>query len=185
MSSTNAIATALKRLHRSGNPVILANVWDPPSTRAIASLPSCKALGTTSFAVARANGTEDNDLTLDTNLAAVKAIAAIAKEYGKPLTVDIQDAYGSQLEDAITGLISLNVSGANLEDFDNKSGTMYSQAEAVARIQRTLRVTTELDVPEFVLNARCDVLIHGGKLVCDFEETLIYRVEQFQVLSKT
>jgi 2-methylisocitrate lyase-like PEP mutase family enzyme len=181
MSSTDSIATTFKELHQSGNPVLLANVWDTLSTRAIASLPSCKALGTSSFAVARANGTEDNDLTLDTNLAAVKAIAAIAKEYEKPLTVDIQDGYGSQLEDAVARLISLNVAGANLEDFDNTNRTMYSQAEAVARIKRFMGIAKELGVPEFVLNARCDVLIHGGKLVCGInaKETSAYLVEQF------
>jgi 2-methylisocitrate lyase-like PEP mutase family enzyme len=180
MSATNAIATTFKQLHQSGNPVLLANVWDTLSARAIASLPSCKALGTTSFGVARANGVEDNDLTLDTNIAAVKAIVAVAKEHKKPLTVDIQDGYGAQLEDAIARLVSLNVSGANLEDFDNKNGTMYSQAEAVSRIQRALGFAKELGVSEFVLNARCDVLIHGGKLVCSInvKEKSAYLVEQ-------
>jgi 2-methylisocitrate lyase-like PEP mutase family enzyme len=179
MSSTNAIATAFKGLHQSGNPVVLANIWDTLSAKAVASLPSCKALGTSSFAVARANGTEDNELTLDTNLVAVKAIAAVAKEYEKPLTVDIQDGYGSQLEDAIAGLIRFNVSGANLEDFDNTNQTMYSKSETVARIQRALGIATKLDVPEFVLNARCDALIHGGKFILgiNVQEVLAYLVK--------
>ena len=176
MSSTNAVATVFKNLHQPGNPVLLANIWDPLSAKTVATLPSCKVLGTSSFAVARANGTEDSDLTLETNLTALKAIAAVAKEYEKPLTVDIQDGYGPKLEDAIAGLIDLNVAGANLEDFDNNNKTMYSHSEAVERIKRATGVATKLGVPEFVLNARCDTLAHGGKLAFNMQvrETMTY-----------
>ena len=180
MSSTNAIATAFKQLHQSGNPVLLANVWDTPSARLVASLPSCRVLATTSFAVARASGTEDNDMTQGTNLVAVKAIADIANEYKKPLTVDMQDGYGSKLEDTIARLIALNVSGANLEDFDNANQVMYSQAEAADRIQCAVKTATEHGVPDFVLNARCDTLVHGGKLDPNISSRKIFAYQRNQ-----
>ena len=164
MSQANALAKALKQLHQSGSPVLLANVWDTLSARTVATIPSCKALATTSFAVAGANGTEDDSLKLSTNLEAVKAIARVAKEYEKPLTVDIQDGYGAQLEDAFVGLVDLGVSGANIEDFDRENRAMYTQQEAVARIERALSIVRERGVPDFVLNARCDTLAHGGSL---------------------
>jgi 2-methylisocitrate lyase-like PEP mutase family enzyme len=98
------------------------------------------------------------------NLAAVKDIARVAKEYEKPLTVDIQDGYGAQLEEAFAGLIKLGASGANLEDFDNQHQKMYSEVDATSRVERALTIAREYGVQDFVLNARCDTLAHGGEL---------------------
>lgn len=42
----------------------------------------------------------------------------MAKEFKKPLTVDIQDGYGASLEKAIAALIDCGVVGVNLEDCD-------------------------------------------------------------------
>ena len=85
------------------------------------------------------------------NLTAVKAIANVAKEYEKPLTVDIQDGYGEQLEEAFAGLIKLGVSGANLEDFDNEHQKMYSEVDAISRIERALTIAREYGVQERAL----------------------------------
>src|ERR1700743_3116846 len=109
MSSANILAATLKALHRLGQPLVLANVYDILSARAVAALPSCKALATASYAVARANGTDDDDMDLETNLRSVRGIAAVATEFKKPLTVDIQDAYGERLEEAIMELVKVGV----------------------------------------------------------------------------
>lgn len=162
--TSNTIASALKALHKPGQPLVLANVYDIISARAVAVLPSCKALATASFAVARSNGVEDNNMTLETNLDAVRRIAAVANEFNKPLTVDIQDGYGERLEEAIGALIDLGACGANLEDCDKDTQIMHSQATAVSRIERALAIAKKRGVPDFVLNARCDTLIHGGTL---------------------
>ena len=162
--AVNNMAKASKALHVPGQPLILANVYDFLSARAVAALPSCKVLATTSFAVARANGTSDNEMSLETHRSAVRGIAAVAHEFEKPLTVDIQDAYGEQLEEAIGGLISLGVSGVNLEDCDRDTQKMHSQEIAVSRIERALSTAKEHEVPDFVLNARCDTLMHSGNL---------------------
>ena len=86
------------------------------------------------------------------------------KFVGKPLTVDIQDAYGARLEEAMEKLIELGVAGVNLEDCDKDTQKMYSKAEAVTRVKRALSVARQHGVPDFVVNARCDTLIHGGQL---------------------
>jgi 2-methylisocitrate lyase-like PEP mutase family enzyme len=161
--STETLARTLKALHQPGNPLILANAYDILSARAVASLPSSKALATASYAVAAARGITDEDLDLDANLAAIPDIAAVATQFNKPLTVDIQDGYGDSLEKAITALIEYGVVGVNLEDCD-KNGKLYSIEEAVYRIKRTLVVAKHKRVPDFVVNARCDVLVQGGKL---------------------
>lgn len=161
--STQALAKILKSLHEPGNPVLLANVYDILSARAVASLPSCKALATASYAVATARGTTDEDLDLDTNLSQIPSIAAVAKDFDKPLTVDIQDGYGESLERAIASLIDYGVVGVNLEDCD-KNGKLYSPDKAVDRIRKTLAIAKNKGVPDFVVNARCDVLVQGGNL---------------------
>ena len=164
MSSANILAATLKAFHRPGQPLVLANVYDILSARAVAALPSCKALATASYAVARANGTEDDDMDLETNLRSIRGIAAVAAEFKKPLTVDIQDAYGERLEEAITELVKVGVAGVNLEDCDKTTQKMYAVDQAVNRIKRALKTAETLGVKDFVINARCDTLIHGGKL---------------------
>lgn len=162
MSHANNQAVAFKALHQQGNPLVLANVWDTLSAQTVAALPSCQALATSSAAVARVNGTTDNDLTMDISLRAVKDIAAVAKAFDKPLTVDVQDAYGTQLEHAISALVKLGASGANIEDCDKDAQQMIPKATAASRIERALATAKACNVPDFVINARCDTLAHGG-----------------------
>lgn len=160
----NEMAKVFKQLHIPDKPLVLANVYDYPSAQAVAALPSTRALATASFGIARAAGTKDEDLTLDTNLQAVRLISKAAKEFQKPLSVDIQDAYGSRLEEAIHGLIECGVVGVNLEDCDKDMQQMYNPEDAVERVKRVIAVATAAGVPDFVVNARCDALLHGGDL---------------------
>lgn len=163
-ATRNAVAVALKSLHNPGKPLVLTNVYDVLSARAVAALPNSKALATASYAIARAANVEDDDMTLETNLTAVRGIVAVAKEFNKPLTVDIQDAYGKRLEEAIGALVDLGVAGVNLEDCDKDTQKMYSKAEAVSRIKRALSTARQHGMPDFVVNARCDTLVQGGEL---------------------
>lgn len=163
-ATRNATAKVFKDLHRPYQPVVLANVYDILTARTLAALPFCQALASTSLAVARAQGTTDDDLTLDTNLEACRGIAAVAREFGKPLTVDAQDGYGDRLEETIGRLIDIGVSGVNLEDSEKGTKQMYPMDEAASRIQRALAVAKYKGVPDFVINARCDVLMKGGEL---------------------
>ena len=164
MANHNDVARRLRALHKPGHPIILTNVYDIVSAEAIASLPSCHALATASYAVARAAGTDDDDMTLETNLAAVEAISKVATKYNKLLTADFQDGYGPRLEEGVTSLLKLGVAGINLEDCNKSTQQMYSPEEAVARIKTVLEVAKRAGVPEFVVNARCDVLVQGGHL---------------------
>ncbi|KAH8645409.1 phosphoenolpyruvate phosphomutase-domain-containing protein [Xylariales sp. PMI_506] len=165
MSTANQVAQTLKALHqRSHKPLVFANVFDVLSARTIAALPAAEAIATASYGVARAAGTTDDDLTLETNLAAVRAIAAAVRDSGKPLSVDVQDGYGSELESAIGALLDLGVSGVNLEDCDKATGELYDADTAAERVRRVLEVARSRGVPDFVVNARCDVLVRGGQL---------------------
>ena len=165
MSASNKLAQTLKSLHqRPHKPLVLTNVYDILSARAVAELPSCEALATASYAVAKAGGTTDDDLTLDVNLAAVRGISSVAREFNKPLTVDLQDGYGPKLEEAVESLMEYGVTGINLEDYDQSAKKLYDTDTAVNRIRRSLEVARKHNVPDFVVNARCDVLVQGGEL---------------------
>lgn len=160
MSSQATLATTLKALHTPGNPLILTNVWDAISARAVAALPQTTALATASYAIADAAGLDDAALTLEANLRGAAAVATVAKEFDKPLTVDFQDGYGDALEQGMQKLLELGAVGINLEDFSREKDALYGVDEAVLRIETVLRVAREAGVPDFVVNARTDALLH-------------------------
>ncbi|KAK2865082.1 hypothetical protein FQN49_003930 [Arthroderma sp. PD_2] len=159
MSSPNEKAVQLRNLHVPGKPLVFANVYDPSTARIVASNPSSTALATASYAVAAVNGLADDDLDLETNLAAVRRIAPIAAEFNKPLSVDMQDGYGSRLEEAIESIIAAGASGCNLEDRDNETGRLFPHDVAVDRVRRAMAAATKAGVPNFVLNARTDAVL--------------------------
>ncbi|KAJ5987982.1 hypothetical protein N7481_003192 [Penicillium waksmanii] len=160
----NTLAKRFKDLHKPGDPVILANVYDGASAKLIASLPQSKAIATASFAVAEAAGMSDDTLSREELLRAARNIATSIQPFDKPLTVDARDGYGAQLTSTVKELIKIGVVGINLEDFDNEAKKLYTQSEAVDRIKQALQATADSGVPEFVINARCDALLHDGTL---------------------
>lgn len=162
--TSRATSSTLKALHIPGKPVVFANAWDTISARAIAPLSSCTALATASYAIAIAANTTDEALTYEENLEGIRKVAAVAHEYDKPVTADIQDAYGERLEEAIGALLDLGVAGCNLEDFDNANRRMYPKQEATTRVERTMAIAKQHGEPDFVINARCDSLHHGGDI---------------------
>lgn len=163
-SDLSLAAKAFKSLHKPHPPLVLANVYDGISAKTVASLPASKAIATASYAIAESAGKPDEELTLEENIRATKIIASSIKGCGKPLTVDLQDGYGDQLEDAIKQVIGVGAIGANLEDYDNANKQFYSVHDAVNRIKRALSVANALGVPDFVVNARADALLYGGTI---------------------
>ena len=170
----NTLAKRLKSQHVSGQPLIIANVWDASSAKAIASHSSTKALATASYAVAMMVGVEDGDLTLDLNLQGIEMVARGIRNAGKadelPLTADLQDGYADPAE-TIKEAIELGVVGCNLEDCDNSAEqlTLRSVEESVNRIKMVLEAAEEAGVPGFVVNARTDVF---GKADGSLEEVI-------------
>ena len=166
-SKLNDLAKKLKSLHVSGQPLLLANVWDAASAQIIASQKSTKALATASFAIAATQGIEDNDMTLEPNLAGIKNVVAGLKKAGKadsiPLTADLQDGYADPAR-TVQEAIKLGVVGCNMEDVDNQHGKLRTAEEAVSRIRAVMEASKEAGVPDFVINARVDVLGYGGNI---------------------
>ncbi|KAJ4290024.1 hypothetical protein N0V88_006825 [Collariella sp. IMI 366227] len=111
-TATGARAAHFKSLHVPGAPLLLANVYDAISARAVGSLPQCRALASASWALAKSIGIDDEQLTREQNLALLQPIAAVARQLGLPLTVDIQDGYGEELEEVVRRGKKFLVAGA-------------------------------------------------------------------------
>lgn len=187
-SQLNTLAKRLKSLHVSGQPLLLANVWDASSAKAIASHSSTKAIATASYAIAMMHGVEDADLTLDLNLKGIEMVAKGLRNAGKaeevPLTADLQDGYADPPE-TIRKAVELGVVGCNLEDADNSKPqlTLRSTEESISRIEAVLKAAKEAGVPEFVVNARTDIfgkegtvhdVIARGKAYLDAGATTVF-----------
>ncbi|KAF8981968.1 hypothetical protein BGZ46_002022 [Entomortierella lignicola] len=162
-TNQNSIAAHFRSLHQPGNPLILGNVYDAASASIIASIPSAKAVATASFAIAATEGVQDNDMTRDQNLAAIKKIASVVLPKNLPLTADLQDGY-EDIKDTIKQAIALGVVGCNIEDVDCKAYKLRTIDDSVHRIKLALEAAKEAGVPEFAINARVDALCFGGTI---------------------
>ena len=158
----NTQAQRLRALHTPGKPLVLTNVWDAISANAIAALPGTKALATASAAIAAASDLSDDDLTLTVNMRAAESIAKVAATHNLPLTVDLQDGFGNELEEAVRRVIELGGVGINLEDYGREIDGLYGVEEQCSRIRRVMVVARDSGVPDFVINARSDALFAGG-----------------------
>ena len=91
MTAQIELAKAFHRLHVKGDPVVLFNVWDAGSARAVANA-GATAIATGSWSVAAAHGREDGQ-ALSLALA-LENLARIVASVSLPVTIDIEAGYG-------------------------------------------------------------------------------------------
>jgi len=153
-----ADAETLRRLHVPGDPLILANSWDPPSALVVESS-GARAIATASNALAPANGYEDHDhLPVAVAFGALRRIADAVRV---PVTADLENGYGLSAEEFVECLANAGACGANLEDTDHRAGGLVDadrHAERIAAIKSAARARGF----DPVINARVDVHIHKG-----------------------
>jgi 2-methylisocitrate lyase-like PEP mutase family enzyme len=148
----SAKATTLRQLHLKPPILVLPNAWDVASAKRLAALPGCRALATTSAAVARSLGWEDGERApVDEMLQANERIAAAVD---LPVSGDLERGYGDPVGTARrawdAGLV-----GINFEDSTDDGIVPLDEQLA------TIRAIREA-VPELVLNARVDVFIRNA-----------------------
>jgi 2-methylisocitrate lyase-like PEP mutase family enzyme len=144
-------ATVLRDLHEAPEILVLANVWDVASARAVAAVDGVRALATASHSIAAAHGYEDGEhIPLDLHLAAVERIAAATE---LPVSMDFESGYGDPAETTRRAL-AVGAVGANLED------GMRPLGEAVAAVEAVV-AAREAEGAGFVLNARTDAFLHA------------------------
>jgi 2-methylisocitrate lyase-like PEP mutase family enzyme len=148
----DAKAELLRRLHRGPSLLVLPNAWDVASAKRLAALPGCRALATTSAAVARSLGWEDGEqIPRDTM---VEAVGRIAAAVDSPVTADLEAGYGDPVGTARAAWAAGAV-GMNFEDSpDDRLLPLEEQVELIRAVRAA--------VPELVLNARVDVFVNGS-----------------------
>lgn len=142
-------AAELRRLHEAPQLLVLANVWDVASARAVAAVEGTTAIATASHAIAAAHGYPDGEqIPLDLHLATVERIVAAV---ALPVTADLEAGYGDPGETARRA-IALGVAGANLED------ELLPVMDAIAAVEAVV-AAREAEGVGFVLNARTDAFL--------------------------
>lgn len=159
MSQKLAHAHTFNSLHQARNPLILFNIWDAGSARAVAAA-GARALATGSWAVAAAHGYPDGEkLPLSLALANLERIAAAVD---LPVSFDLEGGYG---EDAATvgrnvaDAINAGAVGLNLED--GSADGLRPINEQVARLSAAREAADATGITAF-LNARTDVFFTPG-----------------------
>lgn len=158
MSTQSDRAALFKSLHKPGNPIILYNIWDAGSAKAVAES-GAKALATGSAPVAMANGFPDGEVfPLQDALVIVRRILDVVDI---PLTMDLEGGYGASPEVVAASVRSAMDAGAigfNFEDQIVGGEGLYSIEEQTGRITAARRAADENGVGGF-LNARTDIFL--------------------------
>ena len=154
-------------LHVKGSPLILFNVWDAGSARAVAEA-GAKAIATGSWSVAGAHGFGDGEkLSLDLALANAKRIVAAVD---LPVTIDFEGGYGEALEAVtanVTQLIATGAVGCNFEDQIVGGEGIYCTEHQCARIAAMRRAAEQASLPNFFINARTDIFLKAAPATHD------------------
>src|SRR5512133_3882940 len=90
MTTQKEKADAFKSLHIKGSPLILFNIWDAGSARAIEQV-GARAIATGSWSVAAANGFDDGEkIPIELVFANLERIAS---SVALPVTLDFEGGY--------------------------------------------------------------------------------------------
>jgi len=146
-------ADALLAAHRSGDPLILVNVWDAWSARVVAETPGCQAIATASHSIAAAHGYVDGEQIPVGEM--IEAIRVIASVVDLPVTADLEAGYGDAGA-SVSAAIEAGAVGANLEDH-------LRPVEDHARAVAAARAAGDAAGIHFVINARTDEYLLGEK----------------------
>jgi 2-methylisocitrate lyase-like PEP mutase family enzyme len=151
-------AHLFKSLHVKGNPVILFNIWDAGSARALQDV-GARAIATGSWSVAAAHGYEDREeIPIEmviTNLERICANVTV------PVTLDFEGGYAklpAELRENVTKVIEAGAVGINFEDQIVGEEGLYSIKEQSSRIKGVHSATIRTGIPIYI-NARTDIFL--------------------------
>jgi 2-methylisocitrate lyase-like PEP mutase family enzyme len=142
-------AAELRRLQDAPRVLVLANVWDVASAKAVAAVQGVTALATASHSIAAAHGYPDGEqIPLDLHIA---AIARITASVDLPVSADLEAGYGNPGE-TTRRAITAGAVGGNMED------ALAPLAASVAAVKAVV-AAREAEGTGFVLNARTDAFL--------------------------
>jgi 2-methylisocitrate lyase-like PEP mutase family enzyme len=149
-------AEQFRGLHIPGKPLVLFNIWDAGSAKAVA-MSGAKGIATGSWSVANANGFADGErfpLTL-----AIANLRRIVDATDLPVTVDLESGYGDAPEvvgETVARAIDAGAVGCNLEDSFPATGDLRETADQANRIRCARRTADAAHIP-FFINGRTDI----------------------------
>jgi methylisocitrate lyase len=156
MTDQTRKAEQFRELHLPGKPLVLFNIWDAGSAKAVASS-GAKAIATGSWSVANANGFADGErIPL---AVAIDNLRRIVDATQLPVTVDLESGYGDAPEvagETIALAIDAGAVGCNLEDSFPADGKLRAMADQADRIRSARRVADAANIC-FFINARTDI----------------------------
>ncbi len=159
-------AARFRALHE-GKPFVIPNPWDAGSAKVLEAL-GFEALASSSSALAFTLGRPDGEATLDE---VVEHVRAVDRATGLPLSVDLENGYGPEPEDAAGAIEQAAAAGAvggSIEDFD-PAGGIYEVGHATERVAAAAEAAHRLDFP-FTFTARAENQIRGNP---DLEDTIV------------
>ena len=154
-------ALLLKSLHVKGDPLIVFNIWDAGSAKALQEV-GAKVIATGSWSVAAAHGYEDREkLPLDLVLANLKRIVA---SVSLPVTIDLEGGYGrspAEVQATVLRVLQAGAVGINFEDQIVGGKGLYAIEDQCARIRAIRTAAEDAQIPLF-LNARTDIFLKSS-----------------------
>jgi 2-methylisocitrate lyase-like PEP mutase family enzyme len=149
-------AEQFRGLHIPGKPLLLFNIWDAGSAKAVATS-GAKAIATGSWSVANANGLADGERV---SLAlAIDNLRRIVCATDLPVTVDLESGYGDAPEvvgETLALAIDAGAVGCNLEDSFPANGRLRETVDQADRIRCARQTAQAAHIP-FFINARTDI----------------------------
>lgn len=143
-------------LHVPGNPLILYNIWDAGSAKAVADA-GASAIATGSWGVAGAHGYKDGE-TFPVDLVFAN-LAQILNVTDLPVTLDFEAGYGAdaaQVAQMVEKVAKAGAAGINIEDKDPVTRELFATDVASARIKAAA-------ASGIWINARADLFIVTSK----------------------
>lgn len=155
---------AFRALHVPGDPLVLFNIWDAGSAKAVAAA-GARAIATGSYGVAEAQGFKDGEgFPLDRALAVLEGVLQVTD---LPVTFDMESGYGrdaAEVGESVARARAVGTVGINMED------RMPGLTELTDVKTQSARIAAAAATGLFV-NARCDTFrgkpaeSHGPELV--------------------
>jgi 2-methylisocitrate lyase-like PEP mutase family enzyme len=156
MTDQASKAERFRKWHIPGKPLVLFNIWDVGSAKAVA-LAGAKAIATGSWSVANANGFADGERT--PLPLAIDNVRRIVTATQLPVTVDLESGYGDAADcvgETAALAIDAGAVGCNLEDSFPSNGKLRETIKQTHRIRRARQVADATNI-RFFINARTDI----------------------------
>jgi 2-methylisocitrate lyase-like PEP mutase family enzyme len=154
---------AFRDLHVPGQPLLLANAWDPGTARLFAAL-GFSAIATTSAGFAGTLGRLDGSVTADEALAHAAALVAAVD---LPVSADLENGFAHEpagVAETVRRAAEVGLAGCSIEDYTgDPDDPIYDLGAA------TERVAAAVEQGGVVLTARAENHLHGR---ADLDDTI-------------